>query len=129
MLDLEPADLDAVQRILREHLPGCEVRAFGSRVQGTARRFSDLDLAVVAQAPVSLSVLEALRDAFSESNLPMRVDVVDLAAVSESFRRIVESHAEVVQEPSQTDTEAACQAPEHQAPEQPNTCEERAHVR
>ena len=45
--DLEPGHLETVRRILREHLPEAEVRAFGSRVAGGARQYSDLDLAVV----------------------------------------------------------------------------------
>lgn len=41
MIDLPPHHLTTVQRILAEHLPDCEVRAFGSRVTGKARKHSD----------------------------------------------------------------------------------------
>ena len=90
MIDLQPDHIAEVQRILQDCLPGCEVRAFGSRVQGRARRFSDLDIAVISPVPLSLRALEAARDAFAESDLPMRVDLVDVAAVSESFRTIIQ---------------------------------------
>ena len=46
-LDLDPRDLAAVRAILRRHVPEFAVRAFGSRVRGTARRTSDLDLAIM----------------------------------------------------------------------------------
>ena len=44
-IDLNPNHLATVQRILAEHVPECEVRAFGSRAAWTAKDYSDLDLA------------------------------------------------------------------------------------
>ena len=75
--------------ILAQHVPDREVCAFGSRVKGTAKKHSDLDLAIVGDEPLPLAVLGALADAFSESNLPFKVDVVDWASISAGFREIV----------------------------------------
>ena len=50
MIDLSPDHFETVRRILAEQAPGCEVRAFGSRVTWTAKEFSDLDLTVVGTA-------------------------------------------------------------------------------
>ena len=47
MIDIEEQYLDEIRRILAEHVPDCEVRAFGSRIEGTSREFSDLDLVLV----------------------------------------------------------------------------------
>ncbi len=48
-IDISPDELDIVQAILRAHLPeGTRTWAFGSRVKGAAKPFSDLDLAVEA---------------------------------------------------------------------------------
>ncbi len=96
MLDLALAHLDEVRRILQLHVPGRTVRAFGSRVQGTAKPFSDLDLAVIGDTPLDFRTLAALKDAFAESNLPFRVDVLDWAASSEAFKVIIEGAFEVV---------------------------------
>jgi predicted nucleotidyltransferase len=96
MLDLTPEQLDEVRRILLLHVPGRTVRAFGSRVQGNAKPFSDLDLAVMGETPLDFRQLAELKDAFTESNLPFRVDVVDWAATKEPFRRIIEETYEVV---------------------------------
>ena len=63
--------------------------AFGSRVRGGARATSDLDLAVLGDAPLSFETLAALRNAFNESNVPYKVDVVDWAATSEAFHEII----------------------------------------
>ena len=96
MIDLEPRHLEIVRRTLSAHLPGVEVRAFGSRVRGTARAFSDLDLAIVADGPLPVARLEALRDAFSASDLPILVDVLDWHAVSPAFRAVIDARFEVI---------------------------------
>ena len=97
-IDLHPSHLAAVERILAEHVPECEVRAFGSRATWTARDYSDLDLAVVGEAPLHWRTLSRLKEAFEESRLPMRVDVLDWHAISESFREVIERDYLVLQE-------------------------------
>ena len=89
MLDLSATDIGTIQSILHDQVPECEVWAFGSRVTGRSRKFSDLDLAIRGPAHVDWRRLEALRDALSESDLPIQVDVVDWNAVSEGFRQII----------------------------------------
>jgi predicted nucleotidyltransferase len=89
MIDLPPDQLQTVKAILAAHVPGCEVRVFGSRVNGTARKHSDLDLAVVGPEKLSSEIIEDLREAFQESDLPIRVDVLDWNAVSEPFKKII----------------------------------------
>lgn len=96
-IDVRPDLLDAVQRILQTHVPQHEVWAFGSRVNGAAKPYSDLDLVIITQQPLPLDVLGALQDAFAESDLPWRVDVVDWACTSESFRDIIQQNKLVIQ--------------------------------
>jgi predicted nucleotidyltransferase len=97
MIDISPGDLKIVRDILRKHVPDREVWAFGSRAKRTAKRYSDLDLAVITDTPMSFEVSGALREDFSESDLPWRVDIVDWATTSEAFRRIIEQDKVVVQ--------------------------------
>ena len=89
-IDLNPNHLATVKAILAEHVPECEIRAFGSRVTWTAKDYSDLDLAVVGEGPVDWRTLGRLKEAFEESDLPMQVDVLDWHAISESFRNVIE---------------------------------------
>ena len=102
LIDLNPTHFETVRRILAEHLPECEVWAFGSRATWTAKDSSDLDLAVVGAAPLGRKTLGQLREAFEESNLPVRVDVVDWHAIPESFHREIERDYVVVQERGST---------------------------
>lgn len=98
MLDLDLEHLAEVRRILAAHVPAREVWAFGSRVTGKAKPFSDLDLAVMGDEPLDFRLLGALKDAFAESNLPFRVDVVEWATTGENFRAIIQGCREVVQQ-------------------------------
>ena len=97
MLDLSPRDLAIVQTILRKHVPGYEVWTFGSRTKGSARRYSDLDLAIINTAPLPLKLRGDLQEDFSESDLPFRVDLLDWATTQENFRRIVEQDKIIIQ--------------------------------
>ncbi|MBI2083229.1 MAG: nucleotidyltransferase domain-containing protein [Deltaproteobacteria bacterium] len=96
MIDLSPHDLKAVRRILADVIPGYEVRVFGSRVTGTAKPHSDLDLAVVADHPLDLKTLSRLREAFEKSDLPIRVDLVEWNRVSDEFRKVIEKNYEII---------------------------------
>lgn len=82
--------MDMLLPILWKHLPGAAVWAFGSRVRGTARKFSDLDLAIDAGRRIDLRTLAVLDQDLSDSDLPIRVDVGDMAAMSPAFRALVE---------------------------------------
>ncbi len=89
--------LPVIREILFRRVPDREVWAFGSRVTGKARDVSDLDLVVRGESPLPFAVLGGLRDDFSESNLPYRVDVVDWANTSDSFRAIIERDRQIIQ--------------------------------
>jgi predicted nucleotidyltransferase len=84
-LELNPAHLGIVSAILAEYLPAAEVRAFGSRVTGKAKPFSDLDLIVICANGVPDRVSGLVADAFAGSDLPFKVDLVDAIAVEPSF--------------------------------------------
>ena len=96
-IKLSPQDLVEVRQILKERMSDYAVCAFGSRVRGDARKYSDLDLAIITNEPISLSKMADLVDAFDESGLAFKVDVVDWATTSDTFRRIIEADKVVLQ--------------------------------
>jgi uncharacterized protein len=96
MVDLTPAHLAQVKSILSKHVPNVTCKAFGSRVTGKATRFSDLDLVLIADAPILVDTLNELKFAFSNSDLPIMVDVVDWHAMSKEFQHIVEANCEIL---------------------------------
>lgn len=90
MIDVAPEHLEMVLALLSNYLPEGEVRVFGSRFSGTAKPYSDLDLAVVGQNKLDWRVLAELKEAFQESELPFRVDLLDWNAISDEFRAVIE---------------------------------------
>jgi len=76
-----------IMEILDKYAPNCEVLAFGSRVRGTHRQASDLDLAFINDGNDDLY---NAKDAFMESDIPFRVDVVDYNRASPEFKAIID---------------------------------------
>lgn len=97
-IDIRPDHWAIVRDILQRHVPQYAVWAFGSRAKWTAKEYSDLDLAIITDSPLPLATSAALAEDFSESDLPWKVDIVDWAETSETFRKIIERDRVVVQE-------------------------------
>lgn len=98
---LEPNELATVRDILAFYAKNLEVRAFGSRVTGERlKKFSDLDLVLMTQEPLPMRDYARIKDAFTLSDLPYRVDVLDWANVSPEFKKIIQANYEIVQEPN-----------------------------
>lgn len=106
MIDLQPHHLEIVETILAEHVPKAEIRAFGSRVTGGARSYSDLDLVIVGQTKINRKSLYRLDEAFEASDLPFRVDVLDWHRISDSFHHVIEQAYEVIQASAQRQDES-----------------------
>jgi len=99
-LYLESRHLALLQALLREHVPGAEVWAYGSRVGGGAHETSDLDLVLRDPADPRREPggwLE-LKEALQASSLPILVEVHLWSALPEAFQREIERGYVVIQE-------------------------------
>ena len=89
---LKPRHRRMLEEILREHVPGVEVWAYGSRVSGQSHDGSDLDL--VLRAPdleeIPIGKLVELEEALRLSTIPFLVEARDWARLPESFCREIE---------------------------------------
>ena len=91
MVAISAEELAIVAAILREHLSNTiKVHVFGSRASGRVKPWSDLDLVLEAQTPLPLSLIAKLVEAFEESALPWKVDIVDRNTVSDGFGRLID---------------------------------------
>lgn len=88
-LDIPPGPRQELLALLCQFIPGVAVWAYGSRVKGTARANSDLDL-VVFTSPAQRPLVSELRDALAESNIPFMVDLHVWDEIPEHFRRTIE---------------------------------------
>lgn len=87
-----------VRSLLKRYVPECTVWAFGSRTKRSFRAYSDLDLVIIGEGPIGIARMAELAEAFSESALPWKVDLLDWAEASDSFRGILEKEKVVLQE-------------------------------
>lgn len=88
-LDLSDEDLKIVNDIIKKYIPDKTVWAFGSRVTGKAKKFSDLDLVIVNVKELDFNLYVELKNAFDESDLPIKVDIVEWFHLSDSFKKII----------------------------------------
>ena len=96
MINIAAEDLATLRAVLSAHLSAGEVRAFGSRVSGAVKPYSDLDLMLKLPTRIDLQTMGRLREALQESTLPFRVDLVDWHSSSDEFREIMEAGSERV---------------------------------
>ena len=84
-LQLDPHHLGLIQGIFCTSSLERDVFAFGSRARGDNRRYSDLDLVIIGE-PIRIELLIALKDAFLDSDLPFKVDILQWDQLSAEFR-------------------------------------------
>ncbi len=97
-LALTPGELAELHSLLAAHLPDdVRVGIFGSRAglpaSAAPKPWSDLDLVLEGPAALPLSLLATLAEAFDESPLPWKVDLVDRLGVSDAFGQIIDATA------------------------------------
>ncbi len=97
MIRVTDDQLATIRSILKTWVPNTEVRVFGSRADDTARAHSDLDLIIIGSEKIDRSTLNRLSEAFEDSDLPFRVDVLDWHRISESFRNTIGRDYERIQ--------------------------------
>jgi len=92
MIHVTDLEMTEILEILNQHFRNGKVLAFGSRFKGTHKKYSDLDLAFIKNDhnPLSISEWGALKEAFEESDLVFRVDIIDYWGSSENFRAIID---------------------------------------
>lgn len=97
-IDITKEQQQVLHALVHRFIPGVAVWAYGSRVKGTARPNSDLDL-VVFTTPEQRPLVSELKDEFDESSfIPFLVDLHVWDEIPERFREIISKEFVVVQE-------------------------------
>ncbi len=91
-IDIAADDLATVWQILNKHLKPSIIKwVFGSRAKWSAKTHSDLDLAL--QDPygktIPFDTIAHLQADFEDSDLPWKVDIIDLNDIDEDFRKVI----------------------------------------
>jgi len=91
MLDIQPRDFKILTDILnQEFTEKTEIYAFGSRVKNCARRYSDLDLLLKPEQVLSHQFIDNIQDMLSESDLSIKVDLVQWQTIDADFKAKIE---------------------------------------
>lgn len=93
-LFIENKHWEIVSAILKKYLANKNIKVyiFGSRSTGkNLKRGSDLDIALEANTGeiIDLQLLDQLDFDFEDSDLPYKVDLIDLYSVSKEFRAAI----------------------------------------
>lgn len=96
MIDIQDAHLATVKKIMHTYVPNMPIWVFGSRINGSAKPYSDLDLVIVGPIETELKTIYQIQDAFEESDLPYRVDVLDWQRISPEFRAVIKDKYELL---------------------------------
>ena len=101
-IDITAEQRKTVLALLERHLPNTTAWVYGSRAQWAARSQSDLDMVVFA-TPEQNSRVSDLREAFEESGLLFRADLLVWDAVPEQFRKHIKRDHVVMVEREERD--------------------------
>ncbi len=86
---MKEAYRDTIVKIISTYLPHAHIYLFGSRARRDHTPESDIDIAVDAGEKIDRTVFGAIKEAFEESTIPFTIDVVDMWAISDDFKKEV----------------------------------------
>ena len=100
MFGLDDRHLDFVLSVLKRNISDVDAKfyIFGSRVKGTNKKYSDIDIAIDLNGKkLDVSILGKILIEFQDSTLPFEVDVVDLNSIDEDFRNLIKKDLVLLQ--------------------------------
>ena len=85
-IDINQDHKDFIQEVLSKYNLIQYAYVFGSRVNFSARKYSDVDLLIKAPEEIDCTVLLGIKEIFEESDLPLIIDLVDWHSLTEEFQ-------------------------------------------
>jgi len=90
-LDLQDKHKDFIINTISALFPEVDIFIYGSRVQGKAQKYSDVDIAIKSVSEIPIEKLLQIKAAFHDSSFPYKVDIVDLEALNKDFYKLIEN--------------------------------------
>jgi len=75
--------------IIRALLPKCKIYLFGSRARKEHEMGSDIDIALNDNKPIDQKIIYLIKEKIEETNIPQKVDIVDIYSASDVFKQEV----------------------------------------
>ncbi len=96
MIEATEKELNIIRNILSKYVPNSQIRVFGSRINGKAKKFSDIDLAIFSDKKLDMLTLSLIENDFEDCDLPYRVEILDWNSISPEFKRVIEDRYELL---------------------------------
>jgi len=86
-ISVHESSLERLKNIARDLFKGEHVTVilFGSRARGDYFETSDMDIGILPRKEINRGKIALLRERIENSNIPYKVDVVDLSQASKEF--------------------------------------------
>ena len=72
---------------IHKFLPTVRIYLFGSRARKTQKEGSDIDLALDIGSSIELSTILTIKEALSETTIPVFIDIVDIHAIPDYLKQ------------------------------------------
>ena len=89
MIDLDKKYADYIKNIIAQNLDNYKLYIFCSRVKGSAKKYSDIDIAIASNELTS-QIKSKLEFIFENSTIPYKIDIIDLNNITEKFKSLIE---------------------------------------
>lgn len=79
-----------IKNLIGKHLDlkKLQLIVFGSRVNGQASKWSDIDIGILGSGRIPSNIIGNIKDGLEEMPILYKIDVVDFANVSPEFKNI-----------------------------------------
>lgn len=88
MIDLEEKYINYIKQIISKYLTNFEVYLYGSRAKGTARKYSDVDIAIFSEE-LSEKIRLKICFEFENSTFPFKLDIINMKTISKEFKELI----------------------------------------
>ncbi len=88
-IDLSQKILNILKTEIKKELPECKILIFGSRVRGNAKKYSDVDIALIDSERIPTKVLMRLVETLNPK-IDYAIDIIDYNSVSNEFQKIID---------------------------------------
>lgn len=95
-MQLTPEQKQFILQTLQKFLPAVRILLFGSRYRHNAKPYSDADIALDTGHPIPLTILSELEEQFSNSDLPFKVELVDMQRVTAEFKQHILENSQLL---------------------------------
>ena len=89
MTGIDKKDQTKIIRVIEALIPEAKIYLFGSRARSTHQDRADIDIAIDAGKRLERVDVGEIRDMLNESNISLKIDVVDLHNIPEEMKTAI----------------------------------------